>query len=168
MATADFTYSWQFTDVNGNSAITDLVLEGESDAGTVAASRTLLNTVGALLAACTNAKITRQSFSVLDMKAQISAGTAPPPASAIYPSVTDGARLQFGSSSGARRALTIPAPLLSDFKTNSNVVNPADTNVSALIAEIVTLGVPPNQTNLYEGGSKVGQSARRRVTHRSL
>jgi hypothetical protein len=168
MPTYDVTFQIQLTDVNGNSAITDLVLYGEADTNTTANWATAVASYAALIAACTNAKVTRTSVSILFTKAQISAGTAPPPASAVYPSVTDGARLIFGSSTGVRRSVTIPAPLLTDFKTGQNVVNPADGNIAPLIASITALGVPAYQTNLYEGGAKVGRSARRRVAHRSL
>lgn len=168
MATYDVTFEVQLTDVNGNSALTELVLYGEADTTTLASWATAVASYAALIAACTNAKVTRTGIGVLFTKAQISSGTAPPPANATYPSVTDGARLNFGSSTGIRRALTIPAPLLTDFKTGQNVVNPADANIAPLIASVTSLGTAPYQTNLYEGGAKVGRSARRRVAHRSL
>ena len=168
MATYDVTFEVQVTDVNGNSAITELVLYGEADTTTLAEWAAAVSTFAGQIAACTNGKVTRTGISVLFSKAQISAATAPPPASAIYPSVTDGARLQFGSSTGVRRSLTIPAPLLTDFKTGQNIVNPSDGNIAPLIANVTTLGTAPYITNLYEGGAKVGRSARRRVAHRSL
>jgi hypothetical protein len=168
MATYDVTFDVQLTDINGNSATTEFALYGEPDTGTIATWATAALAFAGLVGATTNAKVTRVGLSVLFLKAQISAGTAPPPTSAIYPSVTDGARLQFGSSTGVRRSLTIPAPLLTDFKPSSNVVNPADANIAALIASATALGTAPYVTNLYEGGAKVGRGARRRVAHRSL
>lgn len=168
MANYQVEFQVQFTDVNGNTAITTLDLGDNADTTTLAVLAANATAFAADLQACSNAKVTRVGFSILVSKAQISAATAPPPASATYPSVTDGARLQFANSAGFRRSLTVPAPLLSNFKAGQNVVNPADGNIAPLIAYVIAQGAGVENTNLYEGGAKVGKSSRRRVAHRSL
>lgn len=161
-------YVVQLTDVNGDSATTEVPIQ-LADTVALSALATQAATLAADIGACSNAKVTSIGFRIGFVKAQITSGTAPPPANATYPSVTDGARLTFANSNGNRRAITIPAPLLSDFKTGSNVVNPDDANVAALIAEIETFGDEGgNATNLYEGGIKVAHHARKRVARKSL
>lgn len=167
MATYLATYNIQVTDVNGDTA-TMRVTEARADTALVSAIATQTAALAALVAAATNGKITSQGYTLEFVKAQISAGTAPPPASAIYPSVTDGARLEFNNSAGEKRVVVIPAPLLSDFKTNSNTVNPADTNMAALISFIEGITDLDGSTNLYQGGVKVAHHARKRATRKSL
>jgi len=160
-------YDIQVTDVNGDNA-TIKVERFFSDSVNVSVYEAELATLVANIAACTNGKVTSTALYIGFNKAQISAATAPPPASSVYPSVTDGARLSFANSGGGRRSITIPAPLLTDFKTGSNTVNPSDTNISALIADIEGLAGIDGTTNLYEGGVKTGRHARKRVTRKSL
>lgn len=167
MATYTVYYDIQVTDAFGDTANVRLQTT-TVDTATIAARVTDAQTLASDIAACTNGKVTSIGFSVLVSKAQISAGTAPPPANATYPSVTDGARLSFANSAGERRSITIPAPLLSDFKTNSNTVNPDDANVSALISQVEAFFDLDGATNLYEGGVKVSHHARRRPARKSL
>lgn len=157
----------QVTDVNGDTALVRLQ-QVVADSATLAAIATNVGNMATALAACTNGKVTSQSYSVVVNKAQISAGTAPPPANATYPSVTDGARLSFGNSAGEKRLITVPAPLLTDFKPNSNTVNPSDANIAALISFVESQQDFDGTTNLYEGGVKTAHHARKRATRKSL
>jgi hypothetical protein len=157
----------QVTDVNGDSALMRFVVE-YVDTTTLAQLNTLGASLATLVTPCTNGKVTSISVDFGFTKAQISAGTAPPPANATYPSVTDGARMTFINSAGGRRFVTVPAPLLTDFKTGSNTVNPADANMAALIAVVESLPDEAGTTNLYDGGVKTGRHARKRATRKSL
>lgn len=161
------TYVIQVTDVNGDSALVRLQ-SLQVDTGTVASHAADALALANVIAACSNGKVTSYGFHVGVNKAQISAGTAPPPASATYPSVTDGARLTFINAVGEKRILTIPAPLLSDFKVGTNTVNPADANVAALITEVESFTDLDGATNLYDGGVKVAHHARKRASRKSL
>lgn len=167
MANVTYSYNFQITDVNGDSA-NMRISSITPDTTTVASLVTNSGTINALIAPLTNGKVTSRTITLEVDKAQISAATAPPPTDATYPSVTDGARMSFSNAAGARRTIVVPAPVESDFKTDSNVVNPSDTNVAAFIAEIVALGNLGGATNLYEGGVKVGRHSRRRATHKTL
>jgi hypothetical protein len=82
--------------------------------------------------------------------------------------VTDGAKLSFSGASGESRSITIPAPLLSDFLTGTNTVNPGDANISALIAQVEGMNDEGLTVNLYEGGVKVGRHSRRRPARKHL
>ena len=167
MANYDIYYDITLTDVNGDSATTH-VKSVNADTAALAGMSTTATAVANVIGACSNAKVTAIGLHTTFTKAQISAGTAPPPANATYPSVTDGARLQFANSAGDRRAVTVPAPLLADFITGSNTVNASNTNVAALIAELEALNDPQGGTNLYEGGVKTGRHARRRASRKTL
>ena len=168
MANYDVQYQLQVTDINGDTALCR-VNQLLADTSTLAAIATSAAAVATALAATTNGKITSQGVSANFVKAQISAGTAPPPANATYPSVTDGAELNFGGSgTGVKRRFVIPAPLLTDFKTNSNIVNPADANVAPLIAQLESMNDEGATVNLYEGGIKVGKHSRKRRAIKSL
>src|ERR1700682_1937657 len=107
MANYTLEFEIQITDVNGDSALTR-IQQVVPDTQTLAVMATTSTNLTAAVAACTNGKVTATGVHAIFSKAQISAGTAPPPASAIYPSVTDGARLNFANSAGERRALTVP------------------------------------------------------------
>lgn len=167
MASYEVFFEYTLTDVNGDTAQTRVrgVL---ADTATVAAIATQVGTLGAEIAACSNAKVTSERFGIIISRAHISAGTAPPPADAVYPSVTDGARLSFNSTGGAARTLTIPAPRESDFISGETTVNPSDTNVAALIADLITIADVGGTPNLYQGGVKVARHARRRETRKTL
>lgn len=167
MANYTLEFSFQFTDVNGDSAVTR-IQQVVADTQTLAVLNTTSTNLAAALSACTNAKLTARTTTVIQDRAQISAATAPPPASATYPSVTDGAQLNFANAAGEKRKLTVPAPLLSDFITHSNVVNASDTNIAALITVVEGVVDFDGATNIYEGGIKVAHHARRRVTRKSL
>jgi len=167
VASYDTFHHVQITDVNGDTA-TVTVRRTYTDTTTLAILATNNAALASAIAACTNGKVTQQSATGLFDKGQISAGTAPPPASAVYPSVTDGARLNFSGAAGESRALTIPAPLLSDFLSGTNTVNPADANVAALITLIEGWNDEGLTVNLYEGGVKVGRHARRRPARKHL
>jgi hypothetical protein len=167
MASYEVFYDIQVTDVNGDSA-TMRLRSLYPDTTDIAGLATTASTTVGLVAACTNGKVTGSAIYILFNRAQISAGTAPPPTNATYPSVTDGARLSFNNSNGLGRSVTIPAPLLSDFISGSNTVNPADANVAALITQVELLADLDGSTNLYQGGVKVGRHSRRRPTRKHL
>lgn len=168
MAVYDGAYIFQVTDVNGDTAEVSVAVAA-GDTSTIAAAASAAAALATAIQATTNGKITSQGFRVGFIKAQISAGTAPPPANATYPSVTDGARLTFANSAGGRRSVTVPAPLLTDFITGSNTVNASDTNIAALITAVEAVSdIGGGATNLYEGGVKVGRHARRRTTRKHL
>lgn len=167
MASYEVFFDIQITDVNGDSATTRL-RSLYPDTTTIAGLATTAAANVGVVAACTNGKVTSSAIYILFNKSQISAGTAPPPASATYPSVTDGARLSFSNSNGLGRNVTIPAPLLTDFVAGTNTVNPGDTNVSALITQVIALADIDGSTNLYEGGVKVGRHSRRRPARKHL
>lgn len=167
MASYEVYYDMQVTDVNGDTAMVRL-RSLYPDTTTIAGLATTAATNVGVVAACTNGKVTSSGISILFNKAQISSATAPPPASAVYPSVTDGARLSFSNSNGLSRVVVIPAPLLSDFITGTNTVNPGDTNVSALIGQVEALADLDGSTNLFEGGVKVGRHSRKRPSRKHL
>lgn len=164
MANYNIRLKVQITDINGDVAEATFPMH-TSDASTLALVVTSLGTMATSLAALTNGKVTRQSFSVLVNEAQYLVGTTPP-TNAEYSSVTDGARLSFADGSGERMAVTIPAPIEALFGTNSNVVDSTVSAVSTFIGDVAancgsTSGVA---FNLYKGGIKVGRHSRKRVT----
>ena len=167
MANITYSYNFNITDVNGDSA--QMRIDSiTADTTTLASLATNRGTLNGLIAPLTNGKVTGRTVTLQIDKAQISSGTAPPPADATYPSVTDGARMSFTNSSGQRRVVVVPAPLEAVFKTDTNVVNPDQADVAAFIAEIIALGLIGGATNLYDGGVKVGHHARKRATRKSL
>ncbi len=167
MASYEIYYEYQITDINGDSAQTRMV-SVNADTATLAGLATTAAATGALIAPLTNGKITSTGIHVVLTRAQISAGTAPPPADLKYPSVTDGARLAFGSTAGPARSVTIPAPVEAVFKTGTLTVNPAQSDVAAFITQMEAFTGVGGAANLYEGGVKTGRHARRRVTRKSL
>lgn len=162
MANYPAEYLFTIVDVNGDQANVRIHTL-QADTRTFAQMVTTTNTLATALIACSNGKIIRQGFSVLVNEAQLIVGTTPP-TDAEYSSVTDGARLQFANALGERGSLTIPAPLEADFGAASNVVDPTNANVAALIALLQTdmVGDSGTALNLYKGGIKVGRRARRR------
>jgi|SRR5579872_5458840 len=164
MANYDAFYEIQFTDINGDTALMR-VRTALPDTTTFAAAVTGLGALVTDTAALTNAKVTRQSFSVLVNEAQYLVGTSPPN-NAEYSSVTDGARLNFADGSGDRMSVTIPAPVEAVFGPNSNVVDSTEADVATFIAQIAATARPAvgGAFNLYKGGIKVGRRARRRVS----
>lgn len=167
MASYEVYYDMQVTDFNGDTAMVRL-RSLYPDTTTIAGLATTAATNVGVVAACTNGKVTSSGISILFNKAQISSSTAPPPANTTYPSVTDGARLTFNNSNGLSRVVVIPAPLLSDFETGTNTVNPADTNVAPLIAQVQALADLDGSTNLYQGGVKVGRHSRKKPARKHL
>jgi len=167
MASFVYEYTFQITDVNGDSAQMR-IKSFAPDTTTIASLVTNSSTLNGLIAPLTNGKVTARGVTLTVDKAQISSATAPPPADAVYPSVTDGARMNFSNNIGARRVVVVPAPVESVFKTDTNTVNPDQSDVAAFIAEIIALGEDPAATNLYEGGVKIGRHARKRATRKSL
>lgn len=167
MANYTLEFAYQITDVNGDSATLRLQ-QVVADTQTLAVLKTTSDNLLAKITPLTNGKVTSRVVTVIQDKAQISAGTAPPPADATYPSVTDGARLNFGNAAGERRAFTIPAVVEAAFKSGTTTVNPAQSDVAALIAQVEGLVDFDGVTNLYQGGVKVAHHARRRVSHKSL
>lgn len=167
MATYTVYNDIQITDVNGDSALVR-VQDTAADTVTLATAAANLAIIVGVVAACTNGKVTSSGMHVVVSRAQISASTAPPPTNATYPSVTDGARLNFSNSSGGTRNVTIPAPLLSDFISGTNTVNPSDSNIAPLIAELEALTDLSGSTNLFQGGEKVAHHSRKRVTRKHL
>lgn len=165
MALVPVRYHVQITDVNGDTAVTSFQSRADDGVGNtdLAAIVATLNTFATDVAAVTNGKITEKSFTVLVDKAQYLVGTSPP-ADNKYPSVTDGARIQFANAQGERTSLTIPAPIEAVFGALSMVVDSTQTNMATLIAFIKANAedVNGNLLNLYKGGIKVGKRARRR------
>jgi hypothetical protein len=167
MANFTLEFGFQITDVNGDTAQVR-IQQVVADTQTLAVLKTTSDNINAVLAPLTNGKVTSRTVTVIQDKAQISAGTAPPPADATYPSVTDGARLAFQNANGERRAVTVPAVIEAAFKPNSTTVDPSQTDVAAFIALVEGITDFDGATNLYAGGVKVAHHARRRVTHKSL
>lgn len=163
MANYRLRYTQQIADVDGQLATTSFEATSP-DTTTVAQLITKLNAFGAALAAATNGKAVRASVSVLGLEAQIIPGSAPP-TDATYPSVTDGARLNFSNSGGSTSHITIPAPTESTFlpAPQRDFVDPAG-DAATLIAFIQTSATDTGQAylNLYQGGIKTGRGARRR------
>jgi hypothetical protein len=155
---------FQVTDVNGDTAEVS-VPTYVPDTNTLANLASSSATFATDIAALTNGKITRRSIGVLLDEAQYIVGTAPPN-DAEYSSVTDGARMQFASGSGAKTAVTIPAPVEAVFGTNSNVVDSTVTPVAAFITSMETIPVSPSggAYTLYKGGVKTGRGSRKRAT----
>jgi|SRR5215472_5775692 len=83
------------------------------------------------------------------------------PATGQYDLVQDLAVLIFATVPGATVRVTIPAPLATNFGPSSNVVDPTDPNVAALIAAVIgTLGdVNGNVVTAYVSGIKVSRRA---------
>ncbi len=167
MANYTLEFGYQITDVNGDTAQIR-IQQVVADTQTLAVLKTTSDNVLAKITPLTNGKVTSRTVTVIQDKAQISAATAPPPADAIYPSVTDGARLNFQNAAGERRSLTIPAVIEAAFASGTTTVNPAQADVAALIAIIEGLVDFDGATNLYAGGVKVAHHSRKRVTHKRL
>lgn len=167
MANFTLEYHFQVTDINGDAA-TATIRQVVADTQTLAVLKTTSDNLLAVIAPLTNGKVTSRTVTVIQDKAQISAGTAPPPADAAYPSVTDGARLNFNNAAGLRRAITIPAVKEVAFASGTTTVNPAQSDVAALISQIEGVVDVDGTTNLYQGGEKVGRGSRKRVTHKRL
>lgn len=149
-------------DVNGDIAQARLPV-APSTAGTLSGLAADVGTWAGLVTSISNGKVIRQSFSVLVDEAQFIVGTAPP-TDAPYPTVTDGARMNFANNTGARMATTVPAPVEAVFGTHSNVVDPTVSAVAAFITGVEGLASDRagNFFNLYKGGIKVGRRARKR------
>lgn len=167
MATFDGWFTYEITDINGDTANMRITAP-TVDTTTVAGLKTASDSLGALIAALTNGKVTATGYGLLFLRAQISTATAPPPSNATYPSVTDGARLTFTNSNGGQRVVVVPAVKLDAFVTGTNTVNPDQSDVAALIADIESLTDLDGATNLFSGGVKVGKHARRRVSRKVL
>jgi hypothetical protein len=167
MANYVITYNIQVTDVNGDSATTK-IRGFVPDTVQLSVLATELALLTSDIAALTNGKVTSTGMTVEVSKAHISAATAPPPTNAIYPSVTDGARLTFDSSGGSNRAVTIPAVIQAAFVTGSNTVDSTNTAVLQLITDVSALSDVGGGTNLYQTGVKVGRHSRRRPTRKHL
>lgn len=153
----------QIADVDGDVA-TVTYRQLQPDSATIANLKTIADGFNTAIAGATNGKITRESASVLFLEAQIVPGTTPP-TDATYPSVTDGARLNFSNSGGAAQHLTIPAPTETTFLAppQRDLVDPAG-DAAPLIAFLKAhmTDVGGTLLNLYQGGIKVGRRARRR------
>lgn len=163
MANYRITYHLTLGDIDGNIAETSFSATS-ADSTTVAALATKVGTFATDVQTCSNAKVLVQRVSILINEAQILPGSTPP-TDAVYPTVTDGARLNFSNSDGAKASLTVPAPTETTFlpAPQRNYVDPAG-DASALIALIKSSATDPavNYLNLYQGGVKVGKGARRR------
>lgn len=163
MANLNVTFHQEIADVDGNVAVAS-ARRTLADTSTLAVIVASLNDFGAALGAATNGKVVRASFTVQVLEAQLIPGT-PPPVDALYPSVTDGARLNFSNSDGATGHITIPAPTASTFlpPPQRDIVDPAG-DAAALIAWMQTNNDDSGGThlNLYQGGTKVGRGARKR------
>lgn len=157
-------YNQTIADVDGNLANISFTAGAEPDTVTIAQLITNLNAFGAAFAAATNGKPVRGSVEVLGFEAQIVPG-ATPPTDATYPSVTDGARLNFSNSGGSTGHITIPAPTETTFLAppQRDFVDPAG-DAAALIAfmQANASDAAGHALNLYQGGIKVGRRARRR------
>lgn len=154
----------QVVDFNGDTAVVSFP-QFLTDTHTIANVATNVAALATVVAAATNGKIIRQSFSFLINVAQYLVGTTPP-TNAEYSSVTDGAHFSFGDGAGNRMSCTIPAPLEAMFGASSNVIDPLQTQAAALIAAVAADCQSPANTayNLYKGGVKVGRHSRKRVT----
>lgn len=164
MASYKLKYQFQITDFNGDTAnvtFPDFLI----DTTTFAAAASVLGTLEGVLAAATNGKVTRQSFTVLVNEAQFLVGTAPP-TNAEYSSVTDGAHFAFATGGGLRAAVTVPAPIEAMFGANSNVIDSTQAQAIALIQAFENSCHSPSGPayNLYKGGVKTGKHTRKRVT----
>lgn len=157
-------YTQVIADVDGNIAQASFVAGATPDTETIADLVTNLNAFGTALAGATNGKAIRGSVEVLGFEAQIVPGSTPP-TDATYPSVTDGARLNFSNSAGSTGHITVPAPVEAVFlpAPQRDYVDPAGA-ASALIAfmKANASNAAGNALNLYQGGIKVGRGARRR------
>lgn len=164
MATYRTRYTQVIADVDGNIAQASFTAGAEPDTVTIASLVTNLNAFGTALGAATNGKAVRGSIEVLGFEAQLIPGS-PPPNDATYPSVTDGARLNFSNSAGSTGHITIPAPVEAVFlpAPQRDYVDPAG-SASALIAfmQANASNSAGAALNLYQGGIKVGRGARRR------
>ena len=80
------------------------------DSVTLAAKATEVATFGADIGAASNGKVIRTGFTVLTLEAHVVPGS-PPPTDAVYPSVTDGARIRIANGAGSVGGLTVPAPI---------------------------------------------------------
>jgi hypothetical protein len=154
----------QIADVDGNLALASYLNGNVADTITVAQLVTNTNGFGTALLAATNGKAVRWSFEVLVGEAQLIPGSTPP-TDATYPSVTDGARLNFSNSMGSRTSVVVPAPTEATFLAapQRDYVDPAG-DAAALIAwmQAHSLDTGGQAFNLYQGGIKVGRGARRR------
>jgi len=83
------------------------------------------------LAAAMNGKIVKEAISYSYNRAQKPAGPL-----STYAHVYQGCFLDFGDGGLERTRISIPTPKTSDLLTDGITVNPADTNVAALIAAV--------------------------------
>ena len=160
-------HSVTIADIDGQLATTRFRVRN-ADTLTLAIAKTTQDAFVSAVSAMTNGKVVQSSMSVLFDRAQLIPGT-PPPTDATYPSVTDGARLNFAAADGSTGHITIPAPTESTFLAapDRDFVDPAGA-ASALIAFLKTNMSDAGGTflNLYQGGIKTGKSARRRRSPR--
>jgi len=164
MARYNGEFALEIVDVNGDTAHATMPIN-VSDAAVLSDLVTQSATFASDLIACSNGKVIRQRVSFLLDEAQYIIGTTPP-SDNKYPSVTDGARIQFSNAGGSRSSLTIPAPLEAVFGAGSMVVDPTQAQVAALLTFYKGLASDRagNLFNLYKGGVKVGRGARIRRT----
>jgi hypothetical protein len=163
MANFNVTFYQEVADVDGNIAVVS-AKRYLADTSTMAVIITSLNDFGTALVAATNGKVVRASFKVQVLEAQLIPGSTPP-VDALYPSVTDGARMNFSNSDGATGHITVPAPTGTTFLDPPlrDIVDPTG-DAAALITWMQTYATDSGGThlNLYQGGIKVGRGARKR------
>lgn len=153
-------------DVDGQTARTSY-RSAQVDSVTLAQKAAEVATFGADVGAASNGKVIRTGFTVQTLEAHVVPG-APPPTDAVYPSVTDGARLRIANGAGAVGGLTIPAPKDAVFVPGQTYVDQAG-SAAALITFITShaTDVAGTVLNLYISGVKVGRGARRRQSNKS-
>jgi len=151
-------------DIDGNLANVRVGFGNVDDTTTLAMLATSAASFGSAVGSATNGKAIRGGIEVLLFEAQILPGSTPP-TDATYPSVTDGARLNFSNSAGSAGHITIPAPKENVFLAapQRDFVDPAG-SASGLITYMKANAsdVGGNLLNLYQGGIKVGRGARKR------
>ena len=114
----------------------------------------------ASLAACINGKIVKESFNFSFNRAQKPAGPLD-----TYAHVYQAGEFFVGDGGLERARISIPTPLTSDFQADGITVNPADTNVAALISAVEAhcAGSSGGSLNEYLGGRFREGKPRRRT-----
>jgi hypothetical protein len=162
MANYALSYNMTFRDVDGQSTTLRVHNDHVADTQTYAATATTLASLSAAVAATTNAKLVQTSFTVLVTEAS-GVGT-----DAEFPLVSQKAVLHFSNAQGSRASLGIPAPKEAGFKAppSDDIVDPAETNMAALIAAFIADAADAaNNAYLFQGGAL---SSRHRSRRRSI
>ncbi len=156
-------YVFTVQDAHGDTAVVKMpqwIPDISAEAGTLGAFYTQAQALATALAACLNGKIVEIGMTQHWSRAQKPTGPLP-----TYAHVYQAGFLEMGDGGNERTRISMPTPKTTDFLTDGITVNPADTNVAALITavEATCTSKANSPFNEYLGGRFREGKPRRRV-----